>query len=106
MKLILAMFLVSALLIGGATLMVSRQLSPNNEVILHFDTSGEPDFTGSQREVFLMLATGAGLLFINFFLAYIFNRREHFTALVVANCALILSVLLFIATSVIISNNR
>ncbi len=106
MKLILAIFVASALLIGGASLMVSRQLSPTNEVILHFDPSGEPDMTGSQRDVFLLLATGAGMLIINFFLAYIFYRREHFTALVVANCTLVLSVLLFIAASVIISNNR
>lgn len=106
MKLILVLFAVSALIIGGATFMVNKQLSPTNEVILHFDTSGEPDVTGSQREVFLMLATGAGMLIINLFLVYVFSRREHFTALVITNFTLILAILLFIATSVIISNNR
>jgi len=106
MKLILIMFAVSALILGGASFMAYSQLSPSNDVILHFDTTGEPDFTGSQQDVLFMLATGAGMLLVNLFLAHVFSRREHFTALVIANATIILSILLFIATSVIISNNR
>jgi hypothetical protein len=106
MKLILALFTLSAIIIVGATVMTYVQLSPTNEVILHFDTAGQPDFTGSQRDVLLLLASGGGMLLINFFLANVFDKREHFTALVISNFSLILSVLLFIATYVIISNNR
>ncbi len=106
MKFILILFLASALIIGSAALMTGLQLQPNNEVILHFDTAKVPDFTGSQQDVFLMLATGGGIVLINFFLAHVFDRREHFTALIIANATLFLSILLFVATSVIISNNR
>lgn len=73
---------------------------------MHFDAAGLPDFTGSRADVLLLLATGGGMLLINFFLANVFDRREHFTAAVIAHFSLILSILLFIATSVIIANNK
>jgi hypothetical protein len=106
MKLILTIFAISAVIIGSAALMAGMQLSPDNEIILHFDTAGLPDFTGSQRDVLLILATGGGMVLVNFFLARVFERREHFTGVVVSSFTLFLSVLLFIATSVIIANNK
>lgn len=106
MKLILVLFTISALVIGSAALMAGLQLQPNTEVIMHFDTAKQPDFTGSQRDVLLMLATGGGIVLINLFLARVFDRREHFTAVVISSVTVFLSVLLFIATSVIIANNK
>jgi hypothetical protein len=106
MKYILSTFAVSAVIIGTAALMVGMQLSATNEVIMHFDMAKQPDFTGSRQDVFMMIATGGILVLINLFLARVFDKREHFTAVVIANTTVAMSVLLFIATSVIISNNR
>lgn len=106
MKLILTLFAISALLLGSAALWAGLVLPPDTQVILHFDTAGEPDFIGTRTEVLLMLATGAGMLLVNFFLARVFERREHFTAVMVSSFSVILSILLFIAAWVIIVNNR
>jgi hypothetical protein len=106
MKLILSFFGISALAIAGAALMAGLQLSPSADVIMHFDTAGQPDFIGSQRQVLLMLATGGVIVLINLFLVRVLDKREHFAAQIIAHLTLLLSILLFIATSVIISNNR
>ncbi len=106
MKLILSLFSTSTAVIVAAILMAWLQLSPTAQVILHFDTAGQPDFIGSQRDVVLLLATGGAMLLINLFLARVFDKREHFIAVVIASFSLLLSILLFIATSVIIVNNK
>ena len=106
MKLILILFVASALIIGSAAILCSVYISPTAEVILHFDALRQPDFTGSQRDVLLILATGGVMLLINLFLAHVFDRREHFTAVVIANFSVALAVLLFIVTWFIIANNR
>jgi len=91
---------------GFAVLMTYQQLSVNNEVILHFNTAGQPDFTGSQQDVLVILATGGGMLLVNLFLASILDRRENFLALIITGSSLLLSVLLFIATWAILVNNK
>ena len=106
MKLILTLFAISTVVVGIAFVMTLVQLSPDNLVILRFDQAGQDIFNGSRADLLLMLGTGGGMLLINLFLANVFNKREHFTALVISNFSLILSILLFIATSVIIVNNK
>lgn len=106
MKLILYSFLISALIIAGAVLMVMLQLPDGHQVILHFDALKQPDFVGSRDSVVALLGTGGVMLIVNLFLARVFDRREHFVALILTNCSLLLSILLFIATSVIIANNK
>jgi hypothetical protein len=106
MKYILAMFAVSAIIVGVGALIVGVHLSPVTQVIMHFDSAQQPDFTGSRQDVFMMIATGGVLVLINFLLARFFSQREHFTAIVIANTTVAMSILLFIATSVIIANNK
>lgn len=106
MKIILTLFAISSLLIGGAALMAGLQLSPEAAIILHFDAAGQPDFTGTARDVLLILATGGVLVLVNLFLARVFEKREHFVAVMISSFTLLLGALLFIVTSVIIINNK
>lgn len=106
MKFILTLFAISTVILVGAFLAAQLQLSPTAELILHFDTAGQPDFTGSLRDVLLMLATGAGLIAINLFLARTLYYRERIASFLIAQATVLITALLFLATFVIISNNR
>lgn len=106
MRLIIAFFIISFVVLGIGAGLAYYKLSPTNEILMHFDAAGQPDFTGNQRDVLLLLAGGGGLLLVNLFLTWVFYHRERFLSIVIASFTAISSLLLLLATWVIIVNNK
>jgi len=79
--------------------------SLENLLVVHFDVYRGIDFLGSKADVFAVLASGVAMLAINFWLAWIFRRRDQFFSYVLAVGTVFLSVLIFLAITGIISIN-
>jgi hypothetical protein len=106
MKTINLLFLIAIVVLGAAGLAAYVQLSPTNELILHFTTAGQPDYTGSQVEVLNAVVTGGVVVLLNYLLSRSLKRREGFFALGLSITSLIIALLLFTAVFVIIVNNQ
>lgn len=106
MKTINILFLISVVVLASAGLLAYTKLSPSNELILHFTTAGQPDYTGSQADVLGAIVTCGVIALFNYVLARWIRRREGFYAISLSATSLFIALLLFIAVFVIIVNNQ
>jgi hypothetical protein len=103
---LLVVFSASWFLLVLNLILVYLQLGDiTTPLIIHFDVYKGIDFLGSRKDVFGILASGATMLLINLLLAEFFYRRERFLSYILTFLSLILSILILIATSVIVSVN-
>ncbi len=107
MKVIIISFSIGFALLAAAISMslVHASGATTDFLILHFDSYRNIDFTGTTTDLYLLLASGMGVLGINLALALFLRLREHFLSVIVSICSALLASLLFLSVSVILSNN-
>ena len=74
-------------------------------LIIHFDKYQGIDMLGSKGDIFSCLLIGVGIVAVNGLLAYVLYRRDRFLANLLGYVSVAISVLLFLSTLAIISNN-
>lgn len=74
-------------------------------LIIHFDSFRGIDFLGNRSDVFQILWLGLLVNIINFSLVAVFYWRERFLAYLIGYFSSVFSLLILIATAVIISIN-
>lgn len=70
---------------------------------LHYSAAGEVDRLGTPNEVFMIPAIGAVLVIANVIIGAVFHRRERGAAILLAAACVFAQILLFVATTNIVS---
>jgi len=83
----------------------SRLANISGSLIIHFDAYSGIDFFGGRMEIFGILVSALAIVLINGFLADFLYDRERFLSYFLGFGSLGLSILILIATSVIILIN-
>jgi len=100
------LFLIAVVILAGAGWLAYSKLSPTNELILHFTQTGQPDYTGSQNDVLMMVIAGGGIVLLNYLVARALRKREGFFPVILSGTSVFISLLLLVAVFVIVVNNQ
>lgn len=106
MKLLNLLFVVSVGVLAIVGLIAYTGLSSTNDLILHFTQAGEPDYIGSQADVIRVVGVASLIVLFNYVLARSLAAKERFFALSLASTGIAVSLLLLVAVSVIVINNK
>ncbi|MBI4159924.1 hypothetical protein HY504_02035 [Candidatus Wolfebacteria bacterium] len=92
--------------LAGSVILIAWGLNPEARMfILHFTREQGADRFGTRLDVFGVPGVGIAIVAINLFLADFLYRRERFLSFLFGFGSFLLSVLLFIAVSVMVSVN-